>query len=406
MNLTLTWADAEGPQRRDFLGPVTFVIGRAPGVDVVIPDNRISRRQCSIEVTKDEVRLVDLGSANGSYVNGKKTPKAVLEDGDRVLLGRVELGVSLARGSTQIVTNGALNLGMEASRSVKLPEGDEVEIAGYRFGRCLGQGGFGAVFEAWSPLGEIVAMKVLKLRSDIGEEDKQRFFREAAAASSIQHPNVVRILDQGQSGPVYYIVMEFVPGETVRALLERDGPLPLRQSLEIARAVAAALEAARRADLVHRDVKPENFLIGTNGSIKLADFGMAKSVLTAGRSGLTRAGDIVGTLAYMAPEQLGASIYADHKSDIYSLGASLYHMLSGRTIFTAKAQLDLIKKILEQEPTPITTVRPDIPPIVHSIIDRCTRKNPADRYGTAGEIVRTLDMLLAKANTKSTMSDE
>jgi serine/threonine-protein kinase len=198
------------------------------------------------------------------------------------------------------------------------------------------------------------------------------------------------------------MVMDFVAGQTVRSLIAEKGPLPVKQALEITRSVALALEAARQANLVHRDVKPDNILVGEGGVVKLADFGFAKSVLTAGQSGLTRDGDVVGTIAYMSPEQLESAVYADHRSDLYSLGATLYHMLTGQTPFTAKTNVDYFKQILTEVPTPIGSVRPDVPPIVRILVEKCLRKKADERYRTAGEVVRMLDVLLSSANENKT----
>jgi serine/threonine protein kinase len=167
-------------------------------------------------------------------------------------------------------------------------------------------------------------------------------------------------------------------------------------ALEIARQLAAALECARKKDLVHRDVKPDNILIReSDGVVKLADFGLAKSVLAAGRSGLTRPGDVLGTLAYMSPEQLQSSVSADHRSDIYSLGATLYHLIAGVTPFAAKTSIEYFEKILRHDPPALSVVRRDVPPIVSAIVARCMHKNPEARYRRADEIVPVVAELLA-----------
>src|SRR5262249_14964453 len=156
-----------------------------------------------------------------------------------------------------------------------------------------------------------------KFRGD-AELERQRFLQEARAALALVHPNIVRVLDQGESRSGLYLVLELVPGESLRAELERAGPLPLARAVSIGRQLASALEAARLAGVVHRDVKPENILVRPDGVAKLADFGFARCTFEVPDSRITRQGEILGTVAYMAPEQFGGADRADHRSDVYA----------------------------------------------------------------------------------------
>jgi serine/threonine-protein kinase len=198
--------------------------------------------------------------------------------------------------------------------------------------------------------------------------------------------------------------MELVHGETVKARIQRSGAMPVKLALHIVRQIASALDYARQMATVHRDVKPDNIIVTDDGKAKLVDFGLAKSVVKAGRSGVTRVGDVLGTLAYMSPEQIDSSITADHRSDIYSLGATLYHMVAGRIPFEASRDFDYMRKIQSEESPDVRQVRPDVPPIVGALIARCMRKRPGERYETAGEIVRLASTLLASGESRSTVS--
>jgi eukaryotic-like serine/threonine-protein kinase len=270
-----------------------------------------------------------------------------------------------------------------------------VQIPDFLLGRCLGEGAMGAVFEGQAKNGSIVAVKVLKIQGDVSEEDKARFVREAETTAALQHPNVVRILSYGQAGPALYLIMEFIRGESLKKRIDRLGPLPVPVALHITRQIGSALDHARSRQIIHRDVKPENILVNEEGLAKLTDFGLAKSITNSGRSGLTRPGEGMGTLPYMPPEQIEDALTADHRSDIYSLGATLYHMLTGKKPFSAKSNMDFFMKILNEDPAPISEVRQDVPPIVVNMVSKCMRKKREDRYQTAAELVNAIGYLLS-----------
>jgi serine/threonine protein kinase len=279
-----------------------------------------------------------------------------------------------------------------------------VEVPGYELAGLLGHGATSAVVKARRERdGAIVAIKVLTV-AGANEEDHGRFLREAETAASLNHPNVVRVLDHGHTDEHHYIVMEFVQGETVKARLARQGALPVTVALHIGRQIAAALEYAREHDVVHRDVKPENILVTEEGVAKLVDFGLAKSTILAGRSGVTRIGDVLGTLAYMPPEQFFSSLTADHRADVYSLGATLYHMIQGETAFAPQPSIEYFQTILTAEPPILGLERRDVPPAVSAMVAKCMRKRAPDRYQTAGEVERILAGLLANTQSRTTLS--
>jgi len=391
MDLILAWGRSQERHRREFAGPTTIVLGREVGVDVALRDLRVSRRHCTISVDAGAARVTDLGSANGTFVNGRECATTVLADGDRLLVGDTEVEVKLVAIARKRETPppGA------GQRTARLPNGAVVEIPGYVIVRSLSPQGPSSVFEAVDPTGTTVALKVFELGKNVSAEDRARFSREATSASMLAHPHVVRVLGQGTGERFLFMAMELVEGETLAALLERSRskPVPIARALEIGRAIASALEAARRLGLVHRDVKPENILLGDNGEIKLADFGLAKSVLTAGSSGLTTQGDILGTIHYMAPEQFKDSIHADHRADVYSLGATLYEMLSGRPPFPWASYVGYHALVTQSRPTLLSELRPDVSNFIRLLVERCLEAAPEDRFQTAGEIVRILNLL-------------
>ncbi len=222
-------------------------------------------------------------------------------------------------------------------------------------------------------------------------------------ASVLIHPNIVRVVARGELQGTFYIVMELVKGETLKEHVARKGPLPVSLALRLTGEIASALELARTCGIVHRDVKPENVLVEESGTAKLADFGLAKQTLAG--SDLTGLDEVLGTLSYMAPEQLRASAAADHRADIYSLGATLYYMLGARPPFGNVSTTALIHRVLNEAPESIAKVRPDLPPVVASLVDRCLAKDPAARPQAASEIARLAGQLLASVEQKETAAD-
>ncbi|MQY30701.1 Serine/threonine-protein kinase PknD [Nocardia sp. RB56] len=251
-------------------------------------------------------------------------------------------------------------------------------IAGYRIERVLGAGGSGTVYLARHPrLPRSVALKVLH-RADSGF--RERFEREADLAARLDHPNVIEIYDRGVADGTPWIAMRYVAGPDVAQLVTR-GPatLPPRRAISILAGAAAGLDAAHRQGLIHRDVKPANLLVGDDGGadhVFVTDFGIARSGdLTA----LTASGTLVATLAYAAPEHLlGDTV--DHRADIYSLGCTLYEMLTGTVPFPRASAADTIRAHLNEPPPPPSRVRPGLPESFDAVIATALAKNPADRY--------------------------
>jgi hypothetical protein len=382
----------------------TVLIGRARGCTIEVVDPKVSRRHCVIQFDGWRASVKDLGSANGTFLNGVEIGLALLEPGDLVRLAGTHLRVDV-HDSDRGVRGGAPHVMETLCHGVAPPPPTEsqrtlrnralrVAIPGLELGEVLGEGATSAVFEARRACGEAVAVKVLRVAQSVAADERLRFLREAETASSLVHPNIVRVLGQGESGGLLYIVMELVRGETLGERLKHEGPLPLELALDVVRQIADALELARTKDVVHRDVKPDNIILSDDGVAKLLDFGLAKSILGAGKSGLTLAGDVLGTLAYMAPEQLDSAVHADHRADIYSLGATAYHLISGRTPFAARTNMDYFAKILHEEPPELDSLRSDVWPAVSSFVARCMKKRPGERFSSAAAVARLVTELL------------
>jgi serine/threonine-protein kinase len=254
-------------------------------------------------------------------------------------------------------------------------------IEGYVISKKLGQGAFGAVFKATQhATGRVVALKTIKPQLVSSENDIKRFFREAETGQKLVHSNICQVYDAGESRGTYFIAMEYVEGRELTKYIEQYGKLDVGYSLRITIQVANALTHAFEKGIVHRDIKPDNIMVTGQAIAKLVDFGLAKSFQQSGQSGLTAPGEGMGTLAYMPPEQLDNALMADQRSDIYSLGASFYHMLAGKRPFEEKTTRSFILKILNQMPPPVRMVNPAVPQEVQEIIERAMAKSPDDRY--------------------------
>lgn len=263
------------------------------------------------------------------------------------------------------------------------------QIGNYRITGELGRGGMGVVFRGEHlSLGRPAAIKVLPPQLADQEEFVARFLREARAAARLDHPNLVRVYDAGKTNGSYYIAMELVPGHTLAQELSQKGPLPVHRALEVARAVALALTEAARHDIIHRDVKPANILIRDDGVVKLADLGLAKAV---GSAEVTLSQTPLGTPLYMAPEQARDARSVDTRADLYSLGCTLYYMLTGAVPFTGTSHFSVMKAH-ETEPVPDPRqVRIDLPKPIAQLTRWMMAKRPEDRPQSPQEVVTCID---------------
>jgi eukaryotic-like serine/threonine-protein kinase len=252
----------------------------------------------------------------------------------------------------------------------------------YVIKRKLGSGGMADVYLAEDQeLGRRVALKLLNDRHASDEQFVERFRREAQSAAGLNHASIVSIFDRGYAEGTYYIAMEFLDGRTLKELLIRNGPTPVPIAIDYARQILGALSFAHRNGIVHRDIKPHNIIVGSDGRLKVTDFGIARS----GASQMTEAGSIVGTAQYLSPEQArGAPV--DPRSDLYSLGIVLDEMLTGHVPFTGDTPVEIAMKHLSQVPEPPSKLRHDVPHDLDAIVMRALAKDPDQRYESAEEM--------------------
>ncbi|MBK5257645.1 MAG: serine/threonine-protein kinase PknK, partial [Vicinamibacteria bacterium] len=265
------------------------------------------------------------------------------------------------------------------------------DIEGYRILRKLGQGGMGVVYLAEdTTLHRRVAIKVMTARVAEEEAAGAFFLREARAMATVEHPHAVRIYSFGERSGAAYLVMEYVEGESLAERILRQGKLALEEAMPIALQITEALEAAWEKGIVHRDVKPANVLIDARGRARVGDFGLAKAVVAAADTALTREGLIVGTADYLSPEQArGESV--DFRSDIYSLGVLLYEMLGGVRPFGGATPIAIVAHHLHTQPPPLRDLRPDAPATVLALVEAMMAKDRERRPQSYGELRRRID---------------
>ncbi len=265
-------------------------------------------------------------------------------------------------------------------------------VRGCRILERLDEGGMGTVYRARQlALDREVAVKVLHDDMAADAELVKRFYREALAAGRLSHPNIVAVLDTGPHENLHVIVMEYVRGRSVEQLIAEQGAVGVGRSLAIMHGAALGLHAAHQAGIVHRDVKPGNLLLDEHGTVKLADFGIAKLV-GGDFTRLTRTDMMLGTLQYASPEQFDGRP-VDARSDIYSLGITLYHMLTGARPFESKNTLALIQRHMEEVPPPAHLRNALVPEPVSALAARMIAKDPRGRFQDAGELARAVHAL-------------
>jgi len=252
----------------------------------------------------------------------------------------------------------------------------------------LGRGGMGIVFLAYDKqLKDNVAIKVLSPFLSNDAESLERMRREVTAARKITHSNVIKIYDIAEAGGLHYITMEYFPGENLRQLIQRKGPLSMEEGMQLLYQICDGLEAAHSQGIIHRDLKSQNVILNDRGHLKIIDLGLAR---TNQLEGMTATGLIMGTPEYMSPEQvLGRR--TDERSDLYSLGIILYEMFSGRVPFSGDSAISVGFKHVKESFEPLRSVRPQLPEFLSLIADRLLQKDPAHRYQSVAELRRDLE---------------
>lgn len=272
-----------------------------------------------------------------------------------------------------------------------------VNIPGYRIVSLLGHGGMGEVYHAVQvSMERDVALKVLSAKLAENETFIQRFEREARSAGRLSHNNLIRVYDFGRHGDTYYYSMEYIEGPTVDQEIKKSDRIEQERALEIAASVAEALEYAGDSGLIHRDIKPENIMIAKDGCVKVADMGLVKQVDDSGEGALTMAGERLGTPYYMSPEQIRETKNVDHRADIYSLGASLFHMVTGRRPYIGKTPVEIMQNVLKGDADFNDEERGFLHDSVMKLIMDLMEKNQRQRIQRWKVVRRRIDTVLKR----------
>src|SRR6266700_5383603 len=269
----------------------------------------------------------------------------------------------------------------------------QTEVLGerYKLQDPIGRGGMATIYRGQDlRMDRVVAIKVLREVYSTDPKFVTRFQREAKAASALQHPNIVQVYDYGQTNGNYFIVMELVEGTDLRRYLRSRGVLDIDRAVIIAHDVALSLGAAHRRGIVHRDVKPQNILVGRDGSIKLTDFGIASVYKDINAERLTTTGMTLGTVQYYAPEQAQGEI-VNPAADVYALGIVMYEMLTGRTPFDGDSPVAVAMQHIQDAPIPPSQFNPTIPATLEEVILHCLEKMPETRFRDGSELARALE---------------
>jgi serine/threonine protein kinase len=362
-------------------------IGRTESCEVPLLDEDASRRHAEVLWTAGGFILRDLGSRNGTVVNGQTVVEKVLADGDEIRIGSHLFSYVIDTGRktpTKKKGNGA---------AVAQADVDPKKRVGpYVIEHKIGNGSMGAVYKARvEETGETVALKVLPPKAARDTVFLKRFEREAKVGLGLRHSNILRTHDVGLERGLNYIAIEYAEGGSARALLDKSGALGEMICLRIIRQIAQGLQHAHDQGVVHRDLKPENILFNAKGKAKICDFGL---VHVDKDTALTQKGETVGTPHYIAPEQARGDVTLDARADIYSLGATLYHMSTGQTPFAGDNGVIIMKKHLHEDPEPPAEVNPKLSAGFSALIMRMMSKNRDDRQASATELDREAEAVM------------
>jgi serine/threonine protein kinase len=368
LKLHLSTPDAQ-PRVVDLTNaPMPTVIGRDSEVSqVVIADAQASRAHCSITIEDEKVMLEDMGSRNGSWLNGQPITRARAYHGDNLKLGSTHI-------TFEIGDNKPVNQ-LVGQR-----------LGGFELQEVIGRGRYGTVFKGHQiNLGRQVAVKVLADEYRNDPDKVQSFLTEARRAGRLNHPHLVQVHDVCQVSENYLIIMELMKGSTAD-MLRDHGPMDDQQVLRVIQHIARALEYADSQRLVHRDVKPDNILVNADGLYKLADLGIAAPIAENGQAKQDR---IFGSPHYVAPEQArGGAI--DGRADIYGLGATAWHLLTGRTVFQG-ANRQVVLSHINTEPEDLSDLVPNANNALVELIEDLLAKDPDDRPKNAAALTERVD---------------
>ena len=379
----------------------SLLVGRGQDATAQLTDPHCSRNHFQLQVQGDQIQLKDLGSRSGTIVNSSAVDEKRLGPGDVIQIGQTQLRVegpgmadqTVAIDDTEIVSG---NLDSMVGK----------KIHHYKIDSIISRGATSIVFRAHdTEKDREVALKVLLPEISTDEEEMQRFIRAMKTMHPIKHPNIIRILNAGKTGDHVWVALEFVDGESVAAMIQRIGSVGMldwRHAFRVCLHISRALEEAAEHQIVHRNITPENILVTKEGGVaKLGDMMLAKALEGTKAEQITRPGQLVGPIPFMPPERTTGSNEADCRSDIYSLGATVYALLTGRPPVEGSSLPDLIMKIRDEEPTKPKEFQLSIDDMFEGVVMRMLAKRPDERFQHPSSLVKELERIAKFQNLET-----
>ncbi len=378
----------------DLIEGITTVIGRGEKSTTRLVDPSVSRVHCELKWEGTAFTLIDLGTAGGTLVGGRKISTYSLKHDEEFEIG----GSRLKLHTTGIADAQALLAAQKPARELTPDEGvlTGSTISHYELGPAIARGRTGTIYKARDTNdAKIVAVKVLHSDFTSDDEDVKRFIRAMTTFVGLHHPNLVTLFGAGKQGSTCWFAMEFVDGEPLTKLVQKFGTLEMLDwqfALTVGVQVARALEAAHEKHIIHRNVSPENILIRKKDhAAKLGNMMLAKAMEGIKARQITRPGELVGDLSYMAPERTRGDVEVDTRADIYGLGATLYALLTGKPPFQGKTLVETIAQIRQADPVPPKRFEPSIPDEFQDAVITMLAKRPEGRYQTPKAAARALE---------------
>lgn len=378
-----------------------LVLGRGNEAAYKLTDPRSSRAHCQVLFDEGAVSIVCKGGSGGTMVNGKKIQQQTLKPGDVLQVGDSQLRLRVGDGAAKPGATGETAT-IPPGKNAPPPQPELLEtlsgttLGHYEIGPIIGKGRMGIVFHANDTKdNRSVALKVLLPEFSRNEEDMQRFVRAMKTMLPLRHPNLVAIFAAGKTGAHCWVAMEYIAGENMTQVINRigvAGMLDWRYGFKVAVHVARALAYAHGQQIVHRNVTPTNILLqATDKVVKLGDLMLAKALEGAMAQQVTRPGQMVGDIVYMAPERTRGEEHADARSDLYGVGATVYALLTGRPPFQGATLVEQVAKIRNEQPAKPSKYQLSIPHPFELVVVKLLEKDPALRYQAAEELLADLD---------------
>jgi serine/threonine protein kinase len=380
----------------DLIEGIPTVIGRGEKSGTRLTDGTVSRLHCELKWEGTTFTLVDLESVGGTFVGGQKIKEHMLRHDEEFQIG----GTRLKLHTTGIPDAQTVMAAQKPAREIAPDEGvlTGKTISHYELGPMLAKGRSGTIYKSKDTKdGKDVAFKVLHSDFTSDEEDVQRFIRAMTTMVGIHHPHLIALYAAGKQGSTCWFAMEYVDGEPLTKLIEKFGTLKMldwRFALTVGAHIAQALEAAHEKHIIHRNVSPESILIRTKDkAAKLGDMMLAKAMEGIKAKQITKPGELVGNIAYMAPERTRSDVEVDTRADIYGLGATIYALLTGKPPFEGKNLVETIAQIRQADPVPPKKFQLSIPDQFQDAVMLMLAKRPELRYQTPTEAARALERI-------------